>query len=438
MSTFDIIPALYPMAPERPQAGPVTPSSATSTNHSASETVPVHDEHAHRRFFLGLMPQKVATTGEPHTRHKKRNKLLHISESDENDTMARIIGKHAQWFFVKNGGKAEDWGENEERSVREEMLRRWTESGWMRKTDVGQTDHWVGKSFEIGDLLGINILQDVDNVALSNHSIHSSTRRGTSSTHLPLAEEDEASTKAPLISVSEPPSSTIDAASFVTAPSQPPSAGFEDSAFAFHADLNGDSDHQGASGSSARSSSPLLRLSPPQRTLSTTSQARTEVHRRPAIKIPSMAQSDTMAASNVKGKRVVHYADSPMSMSSPALPADVLGRTGEDVEDTSAGAMSVPNIPEDIGSDDVVMRGKARSVVYKWFYSRWRKDRMLVRISYSKTGLIPSHFDEVQHRTTQGLTYEGWGEYMVVWRKTRIEIYENYVRETYQCLLSSN
>jgi hypothetical protein len=55
-------------------------------------------------------------------------------------------------------------------------------------------------------------------------------------------------------------------------------------------------------------------------------------------------------------------------------------------------------------------------------------DRMLVRVSYTKSECLGNHFDEKQNRTTCNTRYEDWDEFMVVWRQNRIEIYENYVR----------
>lgn len=52
---------------------------------------------------------------------------------------------------------------------------------------------------------------------------------------------------------------------------------------------------------------------------------------------------------------------------------------------------------------------------------------MLVRVSYIKSESLGSSFDEVQNRTTNHLQYEDWAEFMVVWRKDRLELYEDYV-----------
>ena len=60
---------------------------------------------------------------------------------------------------------------------------------------------------------------------------------------------------------------------------------------------------------------------------------------------------------------------------------------------------------------------------------------MLVRISFTKSESLGSCFDEGQHRTTTHLHYEDWAEYLVVWRKDYIEIYEDYVCNHYLCCI---
>jgi hypothetical protein len=54
-------------------------------------------------------------------------------------------------------------------------------------------------------------------------------------------------------------------------------------------------------------------------------------------------------------------------------------------------------------------------------------DRMLVRIDYTKSeGII--QFDDNTNRMTRNLEYRDWGEFLVVWRKDSVEIYNDYVR----------
>ena len=51
---------------------------------------------------------------------------------------------------------------------------------------------------------------------------------------------------------------------------------------------------------------------------------------------------------------------------------------------------------------------------------------MLVRVLYSKDEGI-TRFDDAHNRTTRNLHFEDWGEFIVVWRKDRIELYGDYV-----------
>ena len=59
---------------------------------------------------------------------------------------------------------------------------------------------------------------------------------------------------------------------------------------------------------------------------------------------------------------------------------------------------------------------------------------MLVRVSYTEDA-VPPTFDEWQNRTTRHLENEGWREYIVAWRKNRLELYKDHVssRCQYNC-----
>jgi len=51
---------------------------------------------------------------------------------------------------------------------------------------------------------------------------------------------------------------------------------------------------------------------------------------------------------------------------------------------------------------------------------------MLVRVSRTDADSVGTAFDENENRITQHLEYEDWSEFMVVWRKERLELYEDY------------
>lgn len=52
---------------------------------------------------------------------------------------------------------------------------------------------------------------------------------------------------------------------------------------------------------------------------------------------------------------------------------------------------------------------------------------MLVRIYATRASNLNANFDETIHRTTRDLQHEDCTEFMVVWRKDIIELYEDYV-----------
>ena len=49
----------------------------------------------------------------------------------------------------------------------------------------------------------------------------------------------------------------------------------------------------------------------------------------------------------------------------------------------------------------------------------------MVQISFTAETLGPN-FDSTKNRTTPHIQYEDYSEYLVVWRKERIELYKNY------------
>ncbi|KAI0260213.1 Pleckstrin homology domain-containing protein [Gloeopeniophorella convolvens] len=54
------------------------------------------------------------------------------------------------------------------------------------------------------------------------------------------------------------------------------------------------------------------------------------------------------------------------------------------------------------------------------------QDRMVVRVAYSSDASLGPHFDEMQSRSAGHVQYEDWAEFMVVWRKNRLELYNDY------------
>ena len=146
----------------------VHPSIAIS-----SADQPVRHDHPHRRVLVGPLPETVIA----HTVKKKKSlpsTSSQIALNGEGEDVPEVVKNNAFNFFIRRGGRAEEWGENEERGVKEEMLRRWKDTEWAavwssrKRKDAssrgaGEASHkWVGGSFEIGEFLGADILKDID------------------------------------------------------------------------------------------------------------------------------------------------------------------------------------------------------------------------------------------------------------------------------------
>jgi hypothetical protein len=141
---------------------------------ASAHGTPSDDKPMHRRFFIGPMPEKVLAQTEAQVRKKKKRGWFHRScapsngDEADHDSLSNIIQEHAFQFFISQGGNEEDWGAHEAESIREEMLRRWGDSEWgeiwkrrMQKThEPINVRQWVGGSFEIGNFLGVNILDE--------------------------------------------------------------------------------------------------------------------------------------------------------------------------------------------------------------------------------------------------------------------------------------
>jgi hypothetical protein len=54
---------------------------------------------------------------------------------------------------------------------------------------------------------------------------------------------------------------------------------------------------------------------------------------------------------------------------------------------------------------------------------------MLARVFHCSHANVSKQFDEKDCRVTRGLLSRDWAEFMVIWRKNRLELYEDYVRE---------
>ncbi|KAJ7601025.1 Pleckstrin homology domain-containing protein [Mycena floridula] len=317
-----------------------------------SEPVKAKPDHNYQRFFIGPMPERLVSTSKAQARNKnKRRRFPFGGSNDENDDdetrMLAAMKRHALDVFLHRGGEADAWDDEEERHLVKELY-----NSWRAKSPEARQARWVGSSFVVGDVMGVDTFENPPPQALSTRS------NAVSAVSLPLSTNAPTNSNQSQASGSrrlDAPGTSIlrRSASFLTVP------------------------WTNSSPSPSDSSSPLIRVQ---------SEAPSEPH---------------MGLDDGGRRRLVHYADTPVRSppgSRPVSPTEVLEREGDAVEATSAGAMSSP-----LGNrviDRQCMDGD-RNASYK-------------------------DFDEAQHRTARGLTMEDWGEYIVVWRKDRIELYKDY------------
>ena len=103
---------------------------------------------------------------------------------------------------------------------------------------------------------------------------------------------------------------------------------------------------------------------------------------------------------------------SPAQELPPAPPSEVLTRDASEEPSTSAGAAVIlqQDLQPPTQDTDIVMR-----------------DRMLVRVLYCKQQSFTRYMDETHLAEITDVKQEEWGEFIVVWRRGRIEFYEDYV-----------
>ena len=374
----------------------------STANQPLPESSNRSNDVAHRRIFIGPMPEKVIAHTE--AAQGKRTKLTiesvfslsldknNAHNPDKREEVSRVLKDNAFRFFLHKGGKAEDWGSDEEEGTVNELLNHWKESEWgklwnrrhhRKKKEQQEDDHWFGTSFEVGTLLGVNILEGNEHLkanAAASKDLKSTPPDIVLESVVPIGKTS------PAISQINPPVQQND---------QSHAASLE----------NGES----TGGPTPASSSTGL-----------------------------IARQADSSGHLKKGKaKVVRYEDSSTKISDappgPAPPQDVLARTKNTVDPNTSLAATIASesrasSPSGLQWGDVVLKGNYPSLCALWSLAltSWR-DRMLVRVSYTKSEDI-KHFDDAINRTTRNLRYEDWGEFLVAWRKDRIEVYEDHVR----------
>ncbi|KAI5986139.1 Pleckstrin homology domain-containing protein [Pisolithus albus] len=306
----------------------------------------------------------------------------------EDSTLSRAMDNHAFHFFVRQGGKLEDWNDDRRADIRTELVRRWRESGWIRpshrqsRTAIYPT-HWAGCSFEIGNVLGVNILD--------KHTLPVSNAR---TAQVP----DQ-------VAAAVMPSSTasMHATTPACLPSLPP-----DSDHALLSLPEGSSNHNHSSSSALLPSAsfPALMLERPM--------SRTEPLVARGDRPGEAVQSETTIESRNANETIrpgVHFPDNQVvddpQLEGTSVSQGDLTPSGDGVVEN--GAESTSTGPRPFGADEIVLR-----------------DRMFVRISHTPLEGLSRNFDEVEHRHATMFKEEGWAEFLVVWRGSRMEIYDDY------------
>ena len=139
-----------------------------------------------RRIFIGPMPEKVIAQIET-TQHKRTQVTIgsvfsltqeqpdNTHNVDKIEQVSRLVKEHAFHFFLHEGGKAEDWDEEQEQHITDELAKRWKSSEWgqlwtgrhhRRKKEPRRVGdhHWFGISFEVGTLMGVNVLRGNEHI----------------------------------------------------------------------------------------------------------------------------------------------------------------------------------------------------------------------------------------------------------------------------------
>lgn len=354
------------------------PPPVTATPALKVETV--NHQHRRRRVFVGPMPEHVlAASGTPLGKPPpKKRGLLGLynrisSPSDGDDELKDVIGEHAFQFFLEHGGREEDWGEQEDQDVRNEMVKRWKESEWGQiwkhhKKDPNATrGRWIGSSFEVGDFLGVNLLD-----SKRPRSTKSSSEFHLSSHSAPSIQIERPSMSTRQSSSATPRDSFVTARSHLSHPQESSRRDVESSMAVVTPDsprVDSDLDHIHHSQSTTHLlGSPNIAAEPRPTNRAHTVGVAARNEDVDGGRVSSFRKDRDPAT----GKKTVHYPDD--ASDTPVSPAEVLARVGSDIRGTSAqaaqdsndsaesaGGLNLP--PEAVPTEGVTMQGKIPSPI---------------------------------------------------------------------------
>ncbi|KAF8516818.1 Pleckstrin homology domain-containing protein [Hysterangium stoloniferum] len=363
------------------------------------------------RYFIGPMPTLAAkrTIEEAKASDVRQHWWLGVKrdaeEADDDDNLldeSDVLERDAFRYFIHEGGREEDWGSQDRlrRSVKREILHKWRQSGWssLKHGKNGQKEprKWVGQSFKIGeDFLGVPIKTGIP-VTPSQRSYHKSPSELPVSQHQP----PEGDSGAPSIPItSQRYLATLEVPSEARSVTSVSSSGPD----------NRNSGSHGSEVALIPSSEPPAAnnvfpspLSPGR---SSVTLQKVNAESAGSRRLKASATSETLLPPSV-----------PLQQLETTPPSEVLARSAADAPGTSAAAAEV-QIPGHMnGRPDVPLP----------FGEVVRRERMLVRRCNSRIGTVGKHFSEEEAAKLRDLRSYDWKEFLVVWRGTRIELYEDY------------
>ena len=131
-----------------------------------------------RRIFIGPMPERLivqSVESQPKRAKLTAGSVFSLNQenaahfSDKCEDVTSVLRDNAFKFFLHHGGNADEWKEDDEQDLVDELLSRWKKSEWgqlwehrhhaQKEPQSAVSNKWIGTSFEVGTLLGVNITQ---------------------------------------------------------------------------------------------------------------------------------------------------------------------------------------------------------------------------------------------------------------------------------------
>ena len=358
---------------------------AESTQPSRRHTLP--------RIFIGPLPERVLSNAQHSAaKHVKGPRRLfgfnqsRQSPTENDEPVEELINHYAYAFHLKLGGSEGDWDEERENSVKYEMFQRWRESPWGRlwlgRKDSPNASHarWVlpndAGSFQVGDFLGLDTYAKP---APRPRSLRLSTsEEGPSTSRQALYGNPSTRTGNTFLTahshISQEPETVLPVPQSLSL--------IEDSPTSAHSDVP-----------VATSSASLIRVIPAADRPPIRDRLRTEPNDevpklKPALRAHALAPAKSDSAVNGptvmlrsfdqgKGKAKAKKAlvRVPRDPSPPAPPGEVLQRTGDEMQETSAAAAeefqaatTSSSLPLDVPDeyDNAKMRGENIFSLLSW------------------------------------------------------------------------